>query len=63
MDITGIPMSLANIQTGNDIGVAVLSKAMDNTDALAQGLMQMIDSAAMERSVTPWIGGNFDATV
>ncbi len=38
----------------------MLSKAMDTNEALGQGLVQMIDSAAMERSVTPELGANID---
>ena len=47
-----------NLQT--KVGTAVLSKAMDTNEALGQGLVQMIDSAAMERSVTPELGANID---
>jgi len=36
---------------------------MDTNEALGQGLVQMIDSAAMERSVNPSVGANFDMTV
>ena len=36
----------------------MLGKAMDTNEALGQGLVQMIDSAAMERSVTPELGAN-----
>ena len=35
----------------------------DMNETLGAGLVQMIDSAAMENSVTPWIGSNFDVTV
>ena len=53
-----ISMASNNLQT--KIGTAVLSKAMDTNEALGQGLVQMIDSAAMERSVTPELGANID---
>ncbi len=38
----------------------MLGKAMDTNEALGQGLVQMIDSAAMERSVTSELGANID---
>ena len=63
MNITALSGALANIQTNNDIGTAVLAKAMDTNEALGQGVVNMIDSAAMERSVNPSVGSNFDARV
>ena len=50
-----------NLQT--KVGTAVLSKAMDTNEALGQGIVQMIDSAAMERSVTPELGANIDLRI
>lgn len=41
----------------------MLDKALDTNQELGQGLMKMIDSAAMERSVNPHIGSNFDMIV
>ncbi len=63
MDIAGISTALSNVRVQNQVGAAVLSKAMDTNEALGAGLVEMIDSAAMENSVTPWVGGNFDAKV
>ncbi len=61
MNITALYGTLANIQTKNDVGTAVLAKAMDSNEALGQGVVKMIDSAAMERAVNPSVGSNFDA--
>ncbi len=63
MDIAGVSTALANISTQSKVGTAVLSKAMDTTEELGAGLVQMIDSAAMERSVDPSVGSNFDMRV
>ena len=60
MNITALSGALANIQTKNDVGTAVLAKAMDSNETLGQGVVNMIDSAAMERSVNPSVGSNFD---
>ena len=56
-------MSLSAIDTTNQVGVALLSKAMDNSQAIGAGIVEMIDSAAMERSVNPAVGSNFDMYV
>ena len=63
MVITGLSMELSNISTQSRVGTAVLSKAMDANEELGAGLVQMIDAAAMEQSVNPGIGANFDMRV
>lgn len=63
MDIAGLSMAMATNSVQSKISIAVLDKAMDTNEALGAGLVQMIDSAAMERSVNPHIGGNFDMSV
>lgn len=63
MDIAGLSTALANVRLQTQVGTAVLGNAMDTNEALGQGLVEMIDSAAMENSVTPWIGGSFDMSV
>ena len=63
MDIPALSMALANVKTANEVGMAVLSKAMDQNEIQGAGLVQMIDAAAMERSVNPAVGANFDMSV
>ena len=63
MDIAGVSTALSNVSLQSRVGTAVLSKAMDTEEALAEGLIEMIDSAAMERSVNPAVGSNFDMYV
>lgn len=63
MDVAGLSMSMAAGKVQNQVSIAVLSKAMDTNEALGQGLVEMIDSAAMERSVNPSVGANFDMRV
>lgn len=63
MDIAGVSTVLSNVSLQSQIGTAVLSKAMDTNEALAEGLIELIDSAAMERSVNPAVGSNFDMYV
>ncbi len=63
MDIAGVSMALSNITTQSQVGTAVLSRAMDTNEELGAGLVQMIDAAALERSVNPEIGANFDVRI
>lgn len=63
MDIAGVSMALANIDLQSRVGTAMLDKTMENTESLAAGVVQMIDAAAMERSVNPHIGSNVDMWV
>ena len=63
MDIAGLSMDLANISTMSKVGTAVLDKTLDTNEALGAGLVEMIDAAAMERSVNPAVGVQFDLRV
>ena len=63
MDIASVAVALSQASSLNQIGTAVLSNALDTQEVIGQGLVEMIDSAAMERSVYPHIGSNFDMIV
>lgn len=63
MDIAGVSTALSNVSISSKVSTAVLAKAMDTNKILGEGLVEMLDSAAMERSVNPHIGGNFDMSV
>ncbi len=63
MDVAGLSSALANVSTQSQVSTAVLAKAMDTSESLGAGMIEMIDAAAMENSVMPWIGGNFDARI
>lgn len=63
MDIAALSMSMANTKNLTEIGTAVLDKTMETNEQLGEGLVQMIDSAAMERSVNPAVGGHFDLNI
>lgn len=60
MDIAKLSMNLSTIETQSKVSIAVLDKTMDMGESLAQGMVEMIDAAAMERSVQPQLGGNVD---
>ena len=63
MDIPGLSMALAQTKIQSDFSVAMLSKAMDLGETLGTGMVEMLDAAAMENSLTPYIGGNIDIRV
>lgn len=63
MDIAQISMSLAQTNSLSKVGVAVLDKAMESSETAGQGILKMMDAAAMERSVNPAVGSNFDMLV
>lgn len=63
MDIAALSMSLAAVDLQTQIGVAVLDKTMDMGESLGAGMVEMIDAAAMERSVKPELGGNVDIRI
>lgn len=60
MDIAGLSMSMATLDVQSQVGIKMLSKAIDMGEDLGAGMVQMIDAAAMERSVNPAVGGNID---
>lgn len=62
MDIAGLSTALANVKLQSQVSVAVLDKAMDTSQALGSGMVEMID-AAMELSVNPNVGANIDIRI
>lgn len=63
MDIAGLSMGMAQSRLMNDVGVAVLAKSLDTAQSTGVMLTDLIDSAAMERSVNPDVGGNIDIRI
>ena len=59
MNIPELSTTLANMNLQNQVGVAVLSKALDSTEQSGTSLINMMDRS-MELSVNPNIGSNFD---
>ena len=62
MNIPELSTTLANMNLQNQVGVAVLSKALDSTEQSGTSLINMMDRS-MELSVNPNIGINFDMYV
>lgn len=62
MNIPELSTALANVNIQNQVGIAVLSKAMDSGEQTAASLIQMMDRS-MELSVNPNVGSNFDMCI
>lgn len=60
MDLARLSLSMSSIQTNTAFGVAMLSKSLDAVSATGDQIVDMIDTSAMERSVNPAVGSNFD---
>ena len=56
-------LSLSSIPTNSAFGVAMLSKSLDAVKSTGAQMVEMIDASAMERSVNPAVGSNFDMYV
>lgn len=63
MDIARLSTAMSMNQVNTQIGIAVLSKSMDTLETVGQGMVQMLDAAAMEQSVNPNVGSNFDMRI
>lgn len=63
MDIARLSTAMATNSTQTQISTAVLGKMLDTNRELGANMVEMIDAAAMERSVNPEIGANFDMRV
>ena len=62
LDVAALSMNLAQINTMNSFGVAMLDKNLDMMKDAGAAMVQMMDSS-MELSVNPTVGGNFDMRV
>ncbi len=58
MDIAALSVSLNQINTSSEVGVAMLSKALETQETMGAEMVKM-----MEQSVNPHIGANIDVSV
>lgn len=59
MNIPELSTALANVNLMNQVGIAVLDKAMESSETAGTSLINMMDRS-MELSVNPAVGSNFD---
>lgn len=63
MDIAGVAMTLSQIKTQSDVGMAVLGKTLDVNESMGASMVNMMDRSMMETSVNPNVGSHFDMSV
>ena len=63
MDIAALSTSMAQVRVNNDVGTALLLKSLDMMETTGEKMVEMLDAAAMERSVNPNVGGNIDISI
>ncbi|MCR4687221.1 MAG: YjfB family protein [Lachnospiraceae bacterium] len=63
MDIAALSMNMAQSNVMQAVSAKMLSNAMDMADVAGDAITSMMDSAAMELSVNPSVGANFDVMV
>lgn len=62
MNIPALSVGLSQVQTLNDVGVAMLAKSLDTLESTGDQMVNMMKSS-MELSVNPAVGGNFDTYI
>ncbi|MCR4930341.1 MAG: YjfB family protein [Lachnospiraceae bacterium] len=63
MDIAALSMAMAQQKTMDEVGTAMLRNALDMQEDVGAEVVEMIDSAAMERSINPSVGASIDISV
>ena len=63
MDIPALAMAMSQMNLMQQVGVSVLSNQLDTAEVTGNTIAKMMDSAALERSVNPSVGSNFDMSV
>lgn len=63
MNIGKVSTAMSTINIKSDIGVAVLNKNMEAMEKAGEGIVKIMNSADLERSVNPHIGSNVDILV
>ena len=63
MGLVNMAVNFTQAANMNDISTAVLAKVLDTSRGAGQDMVELLDSAAMERSVNPSVGSNFDMSV
>ncbi len=58
MSIANISMNMAQNNSLQDVGTAVLAKSLDTVESAGDSMVKM-----MEQSVNPGLGANFDVRV
>ncbi len=63
MGLVTMAVNFNNAKVFNDVSTAMLAKALDINRDYGQGIVELLDSATMERSVNPSVGSNIDISL
>lgn len=63
MDIAALSMAMAQQKTMDEVGTAMLRNALEMQEDVGAEVVEMIDSASMERSINPSVGASIDISV
>lgn len=63
MDIAALSTTLATMDIQTKVGTAMLDNALELGEVMSEGMVDMIDAAAMELSVNPNVGANVDVRI
>lgn len=63
MDIPSLSMNLTQNNLLSSVGTAVLAQSLDMAESTGAAITELIDTAAMEHSVYPELGGNIDVRI
>lgn len=63
MNIPELSMALSQTKLQNDVGTAMLGKALELADTFGENLDAMLKAPALESSVTPHLGGSIDVLI
>lgn len=62
MNIPKLSTALANVKLTNEVGIAVLDKALESSEMTGASMINMMNQS-MELSVNPHLGGNIDMLI
>ncbi len=62
MNIPELSTALANVKLTNEVGIAVLDKALESSEMTGASMINMMNQS-MELSVKPHLGGNIDMLI
>ncbi|EOS74466.1 MAG: YjfB family protein [Lachnospiraceae bacterium] len=62
MNIPELSTALANVKLTNEVGIAVLDKALESSEMTGASMINMMNQS-MELSVNPHLGGNIDMLI
>lgn len=64
MDVGGVlTVTLSDVKTRNDIGMAVLAKQMNTEEQAGAAMIDMMNKSFMEKSINPKVGSNIDISI